>query len=403
MQRTSTPDLLSAVRARWGTSAVFFGNGLVFASWVLHVPTVRDALRLEPGVLGLALLGIAAGSLVSMPVAGALITRFGSRAVTRPMALLNPLTLVLPLLAPDLLTLVLALVVYGAVTGALDVAMNAQGVAVERRLARPVLSSFHAWFSFGALVGAALGAPLLGAGVTPLTHVSLVALVFAAVMLIAGTVLLPREADGVDQGADTAAPGQIWRPTPVVLLLGALGFIGLMGEGAIADWSAVYSRDLLNADVATAGLAYGAFSLAMTIGRVFGDTWRGRFGDARLVGWGATLAALGLAAALAAPTAWLAAPGFAAFGLGVANIVPVLFAAAGRSADAGRAIAQVSTLGYFGFLAGPPLLGLVAQVSGLRLALALVAVLTFGIAILARLNHRLLRDDATKNVRDAPT
>jgi MFS family permease len=114
----------------------------VFASWVLHVPTVRDALRLEPGVLGLALLGIAAGSLVSMPVAGALITRFGSRAVTRPMALLNPLTLVLPLLAPDLLTLVLALAVYGAVTGALDVAMNAQGVAVERRLARPVLSSF---------------------------------------------------------------------------------------------------------------------------------------------------------------------------------------------------------------------------------------------------------------------
>lgn len=373
-------------RARLATAAVFALNGFIYASWVLHVPTIRDRLDLSPAALGLALLAIAAGSLFSMPLAGNVIQRVGSGRVTRLFAFLNPVALVPMVLAPNLATLVLALVVYGALTGALDVAMNAQGVAVERRLNRPVLSSFHAAWSLGSLAGAALGTLALAAGMATATHVLSVAVTFLLVAAIAAPALLPAGAELYAPGPAPSARGtRRWsfRLLPGVLLLGSLGFLGLLGEGAMADWSGVYYRDVLGVAAGLTGVGYVAFTLAMTVGRVFGDTARARLGGRVVVIGGAALAALGLAGALFMQAPLLAAVGFGLFGLGVANIVPVLFDAASRGNAAGPAIAQVSTLGYLGFLAGPPLLGFVAEATSLKAALGVVAAFVALIALLS--------------------
>ncbi len=376
-----------AVRARWATAAVFFLNGFTFATWALHIPNVKAKLGLTTGVLGLALLAIAVGSLLSMPPTGALVARWGSRAVTRAYALANPLTLLPLLLAPNLIWQVLALTLYGAVTGGLDVAMNAQGVAVERRLGRPVLSSFHAAWSLGSLVGAGLGSLVLGWGVGALAHMSAVAAVFFALALLAGPVLLPKR-DDLNEEAEAEGAGAGERPagwrrlSPAILLLGALGFLGLLAEGAVSDWSTLYYRSVLGSGPGAAGVGFIAFTFAMTAGRLSGDWARARFGGAALLRGGAALCALGLAGALLIASPLLSAVGFAAAGLGLANLVPVIFDAAGRTGNAGTSIAQVSTLAYLGFLAGPPLVGFVAEGAGLPAGLGLVAALAAAIALL---------------------
>lgn len=392
MTTATAPTPVSAAAARWGTSAVFFLNGFIFASWVLHVPTVRDKLNLSPAQLGLALLGIAVGSLLTMPATGAFVARFGSRRVTRVFALLNPLVLSPLLLAPNLGTQMLALVAYGAVSGGLDVAMNAQGVAVERALRKAVLSSFHAWWSLGGLAGAALGSLALSLGAAPLAHVGSVSLVFLIVAALAGSCLLAPAHDLRETPGGRPHGRRGLRAVPPVLwLLGALGFLGLLSEGAVADWSAVYYRDELGASAGGAGLGYAAFTLTMTVGRLLGDSWRARFGGELVLRGGAALAALGLLGALLAPSPFTAALGFAACGLGIANIVPVLFDAASRTGNAGPAIAQVSTLAYLGFLAGPPLVGFVAQGAGLSAGLGLVVALSALIALLSPLAWRARR------------
>lgn len=371
-----------AARARWATLLVFFLNGLSYATWALLIPSVRDALRLSPGLLGLALLSIPVGSLISMPLTGGLVARWGSRAVTLAGATLLSLALPLPVLAPGFGWLLAALGVFGFANGMMDVAMNAQGVAVERALARPVLSGLHAAFSFGGLVGAGAGSLLIGAGLLPLPQVLGVAALVLLGSGLAATVLLPTAHDHADQAADEAAPAAPSSLGPLLLLLGGLCFLSMLGEGAVADWSALYLRDDLGAGAGLAGLAFTAFSLTMALSRVFGDLLRARLGDARMVPLGALLGGVGLLLATLTAWPWLAAVGFAAFGLGIANVVPVLYGAGGRAAG-GRGIAQVATVGYLGFMVGPPLIGALAQVSNLRLSLAVVAVLTALIAVVA--------------------
>ena len=370
----------SAVRARWATAAVFFLNGFTFASWALHVPTVKNKLGLTPAVLGLALLAIAVGSLLTMPPTGRWVARWGSRPVTRAFAVVNPLTLLPLLLAPSLIWQVLALALYGAVSGGLDVAMNAQGLAVERRLGRPVLSSFHAAWSLGGLLGAALGSLALAWGAGATAHVTVVAAVFFALALLAGPALLPRE-DDLNE-VEGAQPTARRRLSPTILLLGALGFLGLLAEGAVSDWSALYYRSVLGSGPGASGLGYVAFTFAMTAGRLSGDWARARFGGAAVLRGGAALCALGLAGALLIASPLPSALGFAAAGLGLANLVPVIFDAAGQTGNAGTSIAQVSTLAYLGFLVGPPLVGFVAQLASLPAGLGLVAALAGVIALL---------------------
>lgn len=376
-----------ALSARWATSAVFFANGMVIATWVVRVPGVQSALHLSPASVGVALLGMSVGSLIAMPQTGRLAARFGTRRVTVWAGVCMMLALLLPFLAPNLWVLFAALMVLGASNGVMDVAMNAQGVAVERALARPVLSSFHAAYSLGNLAGAALGSLLLGAGLGQWPHALIITLSMGLLVVLAGARLLPRQADeptSDEPAADDKAPAPVAdaslqnppaassSPNVLVWLLGALCFLGMLGEGSLGDWSGLYSRDVLGVSGAALGAAYTAFTLAMTLGRALGDGWRSRYGDRRVVEVGALTSGVGLGLGLLTLNPVLAALGFLVFGLGIANVVPVLYGTAGH-ALAGRGIARVATIGYAGFLTGPPLIGFVSQLTSLRFGMAVIA------------------------------
>lgn len=354
--------------ARFAVAAVFFLDGMGFANWVVRIPAVQQRLGLGEGALGIALLGVAGGALVAMPLAGRLVAMHGSRPVTRTAALAFAATLALPGLAPSLTLLTLLLVLLGAANGALGVAMNAQAAAVERRYGRPIMASFHALFSLGGLVGAGIGGLAAAGDVGVAPHLATAALAVALAGAAVGTRLLPAAADAAAEGARFA------RLTPGLLALGAVAFCVLFGEGAVADWSAVYLRDVTGAGPGLAAAGFATFSLAMAVGRSVGDALTIRLGAARLVRAGGALAALGLALALAVAEPWAAVAGFGAVGAGLSIVFPTVLTAAGRlpGIAPGAAIAAVSTFGYTGFLAGPPVIGLVAEALTLRAGLVVV-------------------------------
>jgi MFS family permease len=380
MAATQLPVTRPLRQARLAVSAAFLANGLGFANWAARIPAVKDDVGLSTGALGLALLGIALGAVVAMPVSGALLVRFGSRRLTRLTLALFCIALPLPALAASLPALLGALVLLGAASGSLDVSMNAQAVMVEQRYGRPLLAGMHGLWSLGSLVGALVGGLAAGAGVAPRVHLLAVASVLLAAGLFASRRLLP---GGVDR--DQAAPGFV-RPTRTLALLGAIAFCGLLSEGAAYDWSAVYLRDSLGSSEGLAVSAYAAFTLTMTVGRLVGDRLRARFGSRTLLGSAALVAAGGLGAGLALGHTVAAVAGFAMLGAGLSCIVPIVFGAAGSASGlpSGPAIAVVSTVGYLGFIAGPPIIGGLGQVTSLPAALTLVVALTALVAVMAR-------------------
>jgi MFS family permease len=371
----------SALRqARLAVSVAFLANGLGFANWAARIPAVKDDVGLSTGALGVALLGIALGAVVAMPLAGALLVRFGSRTLTRCTLALCCLALPLPALAGSLPELMGALALLGIASGSLDVSMNAQAVVVEEGYGRPLLAGLHGLWSLGSLAGALMGGLAAGAGISPRAHLLVVAVVLLAAGLLATRRLLPAGAD-----RDQATPGFV-RPTRTLALLGAIAFCGLLSEGAAYDWSAVYLRDSLGSSEGLAVSAYAAFTLTMTVGRLVGDRLRARFGSRALLGSAALLAAAGLGTGLALGHTVPAVVGFALLGAGLSCIVPIVFGAAGSASGlpSGPAIAVVSTVGYLGFIAGPPIIGGLGEVTSLPAALTLVVALTALVAVLSR-------------------
>jgi MFS family permease len=371
--------MTGARRARVAVAVVFAANGAMFGNWAVRIPDVKLDLGLSEASLGAALLVPAAGALVSMPLTGALSARFGSRAVTVAMALVFVTVPCLLGLAPSLPWLVPALFVFGVGYGGLDVAMNAQAVTVERTLGRPVMSSFHAAFSAGALVGSLTGALAAAADVPLFLHLAgtgLVLLAVAAPLLPA--MLREERAEPHERG-----PLFAW-PTGRLLPLAVIASVVLMAEGAVADWSAVHLRQELAATPGTAGLAFTGFSLTMVVGRLLGDRLVARWGRVRAVRVSAVIATAGGLIVVLAPSVPVAILGYAALGIGLACTVPLVFvAAAGDDPEPGPALAAVSTPGYIGFLLGPPVIGGLAELVGLGTALALLPVLLAGVALLA--------------------
>jgi HAD superfamily hydrolase (TIGR01509 family) len=365
--------------ARAAITLVFFADGLLIGSWAARIPAVQRQTELTSGELGLALFAASLGALLAMPTAGRLSERIGSRPVTIAALAAGGVALFLTSLAGGLAALSAALFVFGAGFGAVNVAANAQGLALERLATRSILSSFHAAFSFGGLAGAGLGALAAAGGIDPVEHFGATALAIGLGALLAGQRLLPPEAD------DREPTPILARPQRALLILGAAAFFTLLAEGAAADWSAVYLSDSLGAGAATAALGYTAFSLAMAASRVFGDRLNGRLGPVALARGGGLLAASALAFALVSGSTAAALAGFAAMGAGLGVVVPVLFRAAGTTpgVSAGAGVAAVSTIGWMGFLAGPPAIGVTADAVGLRGALAIVVVSTLALALLA--------------------
>ena len=377
---TPEPSSNSPVAARVAVLGVFALNGFALANWFVRIPAIQDELGLGEGLLGLALLAAAVGALVSMPLTGALVSRLGSRRVVGVTALSLSFSVVLPALAPGLISLMLAVAVIGASNGALDVSMNSQAVAVEKRYERPIMSSFHAAFSFGGLAGAVLGGLVASAEIEPLPHFSVVAILCALVAVLAYRRLLPDSADAAEDGAPAFA-----RPTRALLGLGVISFCVLLGEGAMGDWSAVYLDNALQTGPGFAAAGFAAFSLTMALGRLFGDGLIARFGPARMVRTCGAIAAIGLGVALAVAQPVVALVGFACAGVGFSIVFPAALSAAGRTEGMapGPALAAVSTAGYTGFLLGPPAIGFAAEAFGLGAALYIVVALSAVVVLFA--------------------
>ena len=364
--------------SRCAVSALFFVNGAILASWVPYVPMVKQRLGIGDGLLGVVLLFMAIGALGALPFAGTLVGRLGSRTVSVGAGLGLCLSLPLPVLAPTPFLAALALLFFGAFNSTLDVAMNAQAVEVEQRRGRALMSSFHAMFSVGGLAGALLSSVIIAAGVGAADHILTAALLGSVAILIARSALI----------AVAPSPSPVFvRPTRGMLGLSVLALCALLAEGAIGDWSAVYLMDSRGASQSVAAAGFAAFSLAMAGGRFAGDHVARRLGAACLLRLSGALAAGGLLLALIVNEPVIAIAGFGLVGLGVANLIPVIFSAAGRAyaVAPGHGLAAVATTGYVGFLAGPPAIGLAAEVAGLPAALGIVALACAAVAIAARL------------------
>jgi fucose permease len=366
------------VKARTAITAIFALNGFLFGTLFSRLPALRERADLTHGQIGLLLLCSTIGLFAMQPVAGALTARLGSRRVVLLGALGYSLGLVPVALAPSALALAPAFVLIGMGSGILDVSMNVQGVAVENRLDRPILASLHAAFSFGGLAGALAGSLAAAGDVGLQGHYVAVAALGVAVALIARHRL-------IDERAGRAAPHALWaRPTRRLAALGALAFCVLLAEGAVNDWVDLYFKEHLGTTSSIAAIALATFSLAEATARLLGDRATAVFGASRLARRAALIGAAGFALVLVVTVPIVAAFGLLATGLGIAILFPLtLRAAAAQPGGSGPAIAAVSSLGYVGFVVGPPLIGGLAEIVSLRAALLIVVAMCLAASALA--------------------
>ncbi len=367
---------------------MFGVQGFSYASWAVRVPAVKEQTGASPAALGLALLGLSAGAVATMAIAGALCRRFGSQRITVIMCVLLSVALVLPALAHSAPSLGLLLAVFGIAYGGLNVAMNTVAVAMVAALRRPVMPEFHAAWSFGGLAGAGLGV-LLAPHLSPFRDLSLIALVCLLVAVVTGRTLLAGTI--AEPGSDPAprdrpVPGwrQALRTGRVVGLFGLIALCAAYDEGAVGDWGALHLRQDLGASAGLAAAGYAAFALAEATGRLCGTALLERLGRTRVLVLGGLTACAGMLLASLAPDVWLALAGFAVTGLGVANLFPAAIARAGLVAGSGG-VALTSTLGYSGFLLGPVAIGFLASEFGLRAGLTTLSVLALAAAAIAYL------------------
>ena len=331
---------------RLATFSVFAINGAMIGTWVAHIPWLQDHLGISKATLGLCLLCMAAGALVSMPVTGHILDRRPSGPVTRAATLVFCLMLPLPLLATGPYTLAAALFVFGAASGVMDVAMNAHGVAVERELSKPIMSSLHGGWSLGGFAAAGTVVIAAAAGADPRIE----SLVVGVVLWLAAIWITGRLGSASTHSKTASGLALPSRP---VILIGGLCFLAMMIEGGISDWSGIYLRHNVGASAAGAAMAFTGFSFGMAVARLSGDVLNERLGAGRLLRGGMALVALALGIALLVGETAPAVVGFVFCGLGLANAVPLLFSAAGRIEPSGPSLAAAFTLGYTGFIVGP--------------------------------------------------
>jgi MFS family permease len=359
----------------------FFGNGFLATCWVVHIPRIRGLLGLSDGELGLILWAATLGLFLGMTLGGWIVERYRSQFVTGVATVCLGLATILAVVSASRLSLVLALVPFGFFNGLLDVSMNSQAAAFEQRTGRSVMSSFHAFYSLGGLIGTLFGAALLAANISPLAHVLTAAIPF----LVAGSFMhrgfIQEEKQDHPHGFFLSVP------TGKVLPLALMAFVFFLTEGAIYDWSGVFLRTELGVDLSAAGIGYAAFSLLMASIRFCGDFWVARFGRLAVFVAGTVVGTAGLMLACLGGNYLVSVAGFGLVGVGLANCVPLIFSAAARQSEAGfgRGIAAVASAGYFGLFAGPPIVGSIAQLVGLQKALLLVAVALILTLLLTRI------------------
>lgn len=385
LRRSSrTPAADPALRRLRIALTVFFGvDGFLFAGWVVRIPAIKAQVGASASQLGLALLGVSAGAVATMVLTGRLCRRFGSGRVSVGTGVMLALSIALPPRTHSALALGLVLLVFGVAYGGMNVAMNSVAVDLVAALRRPVMSSFHAAYSLGGLVGSGLGG-LLAPHLSPTTHLTLLTPVGLAVVALAGRVLLatplkaPPERVGADAGASPAVP----RAGLLVALFGLIAACSTYGEGALAEWGPLHVQQDLHRGPGTAAAGYAAVTLAMTLGRLSGTAMLERLGQTRVLVFGALTAACGMLLAALAPLLPLVVLGFALTGLGLSNTFPTTIARAGALTGPGG-VAAASTFGYGGLLLGPPTIGFLTDAVGLPTALTTVSVLAAAAAAIA--------------------
>ncbi|MGB3800561.1 MAG: MFS transporter [Lewinella sp.] len=376
-------------------SLAFAINGLVYANWTSRLPRLQDMYGMDNGETGFVLTSLAVGSLIAMPLAGFLIVRNGSRQLAVASTILFIIAVPLMGYMPSYTGLLLLMPLVGMSTGVMDVAMNAQAVEVEKLWGKPITSSFHAFLSAGMFIGAGVAAGCIWIGLDLGPHLLTVSLITAALSAFALRNFL-RD----DPGAESASSGGGNRFGMAIILLGLASLCTMIGEGAMADWTPLYMTRVTGSAEVIAPFGQAAFSGAMLLGRSFGDSIRGRVGSRRVITGGALLALCGVMAAILYPMPGVAIVGFGMVGLGLANVVPVLFSQASKlpGLRSGVGISSVSTIGYSAFLWGPPVIGFVSDyqnsllpggigpfdgVVGLRVGLGVVALLMFLLFVLS--------------------
>ena len=365
---------------RLAVSTSFLLQGLCFSTWASRIPTVQQRLHLSEAALGGVLLAVPVGLIASLPITGWLVAKHGSRNLTVVAVLLYSGVLPLLGLAQTTTQLMAALVLFGFGSNMANISVNTQGVGVEALYGKSILATFHGVWSLAGFLGAALGTAMIGWGISPLQHFTLMAIVIWLGVALMRPYLVP---------ADAPSPADqplFVLPDRGLMLLGVLAFCSLLAEGTMFDWSGVYFRNIVLAQKAWVGLGFAAFMSMMATGRFIADWFANRFGRGRTLQISGLLTTAGLSLAVAFPSLVVASIGFMLVGLGVSSVVPLVYSAAGRSKTmpAGVALAAVSTVGFAGFLLGPPLIGLVAGISSLRVSFAIIACMGLAVAALAR-------------------
>jgi len=348
----------------------FFINGFIYANWVSRLPRIQELYQADNGTIGFVLLASSIGAVGAMPFTGWVIIKNGSRRITLVAVLLYCIIVPVIPFMPGIAALIGLYFIMGIVTGMLDVAMNAQAVMVEKLYNKPIMTSFHALFSIGMMLGAWSGA-LFTELQFDLPHHFIIIVIIALIAVGWASRNLVR--DRPDRSVKHDGP--LFRlPNAALISIGVITFCCMLGEGSMSNWSVNYMENIAHASQSLAPIGLSAFATAMTIGRIFGDRIRLNFGDRKMIIGGGVLSAIGLSISLLFPFPYSSILGFFLVGLGLSSIVPIAYSIAGnaKSLPSGVGLAMVTTVGYSGFLVGPPIIGLLANWQTLQFALGIV-------------------------------
>jgi MFS family permease len=364
---------------RIATSVFFFIAGLTFSTWASRIPAIQAKLHLSDAALGGVLFALPAGLMVSLPISGWLVSKYGSRPMLITGSICYPMILLLLASSTSVLHLVLSLFSFGLTGNLINIAMNNQAVGIETLYGRSVMASFHGLWSLAGFTGAVTGTFFVSRGYSPLIHFTIVCSTCILLVLIAYKFTLPHDA------RKRQAQKIFVKPDRELLLLGLIAFCCLLCEGAMSDWSGIYFKKIVHAPASLITIGYVAFTSTMALGRFIGDWLVTKSGVHRMLQISGSIISVGLLVAVIFPYMASATAGFFLVGFGVSSVVPIVYGLAGKSTkmSAGTALAAVSTIGFLGFLVGPPLIGFIAQVVSLRWSFTLIAILGFGTAVLS--------------------
>ncbi|NHA06856.1 MFS transporter [Mucilaginibacter sp. HC2] len=373
----AVPLPLSKKALRIAVGAMFFMAGLSFSSWASRIATVQQDMGLSDAALGAVLFALPVGLMCSLPFSGWIITKIGSRKLLISALLVYSVALVTLGLAQNPFQLIICLICFGFSSNAVNISVNTQAVITEELYQRPILASFHGLWSSAGFVGAGVGTFMIANHVAPYLHFLIMMVVIMIGVIVAARYLK-------DDKVANAGPVFVM-PDSSLIKLGVIAFCSMICEGAMFDWSVIYFKKVVLAPTALVGVGFTAFMLTMAGGRFFADKFAHRYGLKRTLQVSGTLTATGLLFAVAFPHVYTAIAGFLLVGVGVSSVVPMVFSAAGKSKtmQPGVALAAVSTIGFLGFLVGPPLIGFIAGLATLRASFILIACMGVSVVVVS--------------------